>query len=81
MDTASKGTLETEFGTAKDDDVIAQIIEKGDIVETEVWFFVGAFFRPSATDNVYRTTLAMATVTTAREPARVVTKRVQEPET
>nr|OQO25853.1 hypothetical protein B0A51_07939 [Rachicladosporium sp. CCFEE 5018] len=34
-DAASKGTMETEFGTSKDDDVIAAILEKGDIVETE----------------------------------------------
>ncbi|KAK6439363.1 hypothetical protein LTR95_004430 [Oleoguttula sp. CCFEE 5521] len=34
-DAASKGTLETEFGTHKDDDVIAAILEKGDIIETE----------------------------------------------
>jgi len=36
MDTASKGQLESEFGTHKDDDVITQILEKGHIIETEV---------------------------------------------
>lgn len=36
LDTASKGTLESEFGTSKDDSVIAQIMEKGDIQESEV---------------------------------------------
>lgn len=36
MDSASKGSLESEFGTHKEDDVIAQILEKGTIVESEV---------------------------------------------
>ena len=36
LDTASKGTLDTEFGTTKEDDVIAQILEKGDVQESEV---------------------------------------------
>lgn len=36
LDGASKGQLEAEFGTSKDDDVVAQIIEKGNIVESEV---------------------------------------------
>ena len=37
LDTASKGTLESEFGSSKDDDVIAQIMEKGDVQESEVY--------------------------------------------
>jgi hypothetical protein len=36
LDTAGKGLLENEFGTSKDDDVFGQILEKGDIIETEV---------------------------------------------
>lgn len=36
LDTASKGTMEDEFGTSKEDDVMQQIIEKGTIVESEV---------------------------------------------
>ena len=36
MDTASKATLDDEFGTHKDDDVILQIMERGTIVESEV---------------------------------------------
>ena len=36
LDTASKGTLDTEFGTTNQDDVIAQILEKGDVQESEV---------------------------------------------
>jgi ribosome maturation protein Sdo1 len=36
MDTASKATLEDEFGTSRDDDVMTQILEKGSILETEV---------------------------------------------
>lgn len=35
MDGASKATLDSEFGTHKDDDVIAQILEKGTVVESE----------------------------------------------
>ena len=38
LDTASKGQLEGEFGTHRDDDVVAQILEKGSIIETEVRF-------------------------------------------
>ena len=36
MDTASKGTLEGEFGTSREEDVVQQILEKGSIIETEV---------------------------------------------
>lgn len=36
LDTASKSVLENEFGTSKDDEVVAQIIEKGSINESEV---------------------------------------------
>lgn len=39
MDTASKATMEDEFGTSKDDDVVQQIIEKGTIIESEVRSF------------------------------------------
>ncbi|CZT16187.1 related to RNA binding protein [Ramularia collo-cygni] len=31
---ASKGALESEFGSSKDDDVVKQILEKGNIVES-----------------------------------------------
>ena len=36
MDGAAKGQLEAEFGTSRDDDVVAQLLEKGTIVESEV---------------------------------------------
>lgn len=36
LDGASKATLENEFGTHVDDDVIKQILEKGTLQETEV---------------------------------------------
>ena len=39
MDTASKGALEDEFGTSRDEDVMKQILEKGSIIETEVRYF------------------------------------------
>lgn len=35
-DTPSKGQLEDEFKSSKDDDVIPQILERGNIVESEV---------------------------------------------
>jgi len=35
LDTASKSTLDAEFGTTKEEDVVAQILEKGSIVESE----------------------------------------------
>jgi len=35
MDTASKATLENEFGTANEDEVIKQILEKGTLQESE----------------------------------------------
>lgn len=36
FDGASKATLDNEFGTHVDDEVIRQILEKGTIQETEV---------------------------------------------
>lgn len=44
MDGASKGSLEGEFGTSKEEDVVAQILEKGSIVESEVSPGLGAGF-------------------------------------
>ena len=36
LDTASHGTLDDEFGTHKEEDVIEQILEKGTVMEQEV---------------------------------------------
>lgn len=36
LDTASKGSLEDEFGTSNEDEVVKQILEKGHIIETGV---------------------------------------------
>jgi hypothetical protein len=36
LDSAAKGTLEAEFGSAKEEDAITQILEKGNIIESEV---------------------------------------------
>lgn len=36
LDSAAKGTLEAEFGSAKEEDAIIQILEKGNIIESEV---------------------------------------------
>jgi ribosome maturation protein Sdo1 len=35
LDRASKGVLENEFGSSKDDDVVTKILEKGDVQETK----------------------------------------------
>ncbi|KAI9719296.1 MAG: hypothetical protein M1812_003626 [Candelaria pacifica] len=35
LDTASHQTLDNEFGTHKDEDVVQQILEKGDLQETQ----------------------------------------------
>ncbi|KAF2115105.1 putative RNA binding protein [Lophiotrema nucula] len=35
LDTASNGSLESEFGTHKEDDVVKAILEKGELQETE----------------------------------------------
>ncbi|KAG0650939.1 sdo1 [Hyphodiscus hymeniophilus] len=35
LDSASKSTLENEFGSAKEDEVIIQILEKGTVQESE----------------------------------------------
>jgi hypothetical protein len=36
LDTASNGQLDGEFGTHKEEEVVKLILEKGDILETEV---------------------------------------------
>jgi hypothetical protein len=36
MDSASKATLENEFGTTNDEEAIKQILEKGTLQESEV---------------------------------------------
>ncbi|GAB7366161.1 hypothetical protein MBLNU230_g7723t1 [Neophaeotheca triangularis] len=35
LDSASKGQLEDEFGTTKDDEVVTKILEQGTVVESE----------------------------------------------
>jgi ribosome maturation protein Sdo1 len=36
LDGASKGTLESEFGTSNEDEVVKQILEKGSVIESTV---------------------------------------------
>ena len=36
MDTASNGSLDSEFGTHKEEDVVKAILEKGTVQESEV---------------------------------------------
>ena len=43
LDQASKSSLENEFGTHNEDDVIKQILEKGDVQEGEVCFALHVF--------------------------------------
>lgn len=40
LDTASKASLENEFGTSNEDEVIAKILEDGEIQETEVRLYI-----------------------------------------
>lgn len=49
LDGASKGQLEAEFGSSKDDDVVAQLLEKGTIIETEVRYPPSPFPLPCLT--------------------------------
>lgn len=43
-DGASKGILESEFGTSVDDEVIKQILEKGTLQESQVCLFLFGVF-------------------------------------
>lgn len=43
-DTPSKQTLENEFGTQNEDEVLAKILEGGIVQETEVGFLFLVFF-------------------------------------
>jgi ribosome maturation protein Sdo1 len=38
MDRASKSSLENQFGTSNEDDVVKQILEKGEVQESKVSF-------------------------------------------
>lgn len=38
LDRASKSMLENEYGTSKEDEVVAKILEKGDVQEVSVCF-------------------------------------------
>lgn len=44
-DTPSKQTLENEFGTQNEDEVLVKILEKGIVQETEVGFLFLVFFQ------------------------------------
>jgi ribosome maturation protein Sdo1 len=44
MDSASKATLENEFGTTNDEEAIKQILEKGTLQESEVRNFLASLF-------------------------------------
>jgi ribosome maturation protein Sdo1 len=38
LNTASKATLENEFGTSNEDEVMKQILQKGNVQQTQVCF-------------------------------------------
>jgi ribosome maturation protein Sdo1 len=40
LDGASKSTLENQFGTSNEDEVIKEILEKGTVQESEVCLFI-----------------------------------------
>ena len=40
MDTASKATLENEFGTKNEEEAIKQILTKGQVQTSEVWHLI-----------------------------------------
>src|SRR6266511_807761 len=44
LDSASKATMENEFGTNKDDEVIIKILEKGSVQESEVCHIQSSFY-------------------------------------
>ena len=46
LDTASQATLTNEFGTTKEEDVIIQILEKGEMQESEVSLIAYSSFSP-----------------------------------
>lgn len=48
FDTAAKSTLENEFGTSKEEAVVAQILEKGNVQESEVRIFYLSHLTPQS---------------------------------
>ena len=59
MDAASKGTLEDEFGTSRDEEVVQQILEKGSVVESEVRY---DFYNTATSKRKYHLTLICRTL-------------------
>jgi hypothetical protein len=76
LNTASNSQLENEFGTKKEEDVVKQILEKGDIQTSEVC----CFYVPvdmMLTSWLCRTPSARATPTTPRAPCRPTKRRLE----
>jgi ribosome maturation protein Sdo1 len=81
LNTASNSQLENEFGTKKEEDVVKQILEKGDVQSTEV---SSTLYYLSSTSSAYhelftnecRTRNARATQTIARVLCKL-TKRLR----
>lgn len=59
LDGASKAMLENEFGTHRDEDVVQQILEKGEIQEATVRHFP---FRPLPLLSILRIMLTLASI-------------------
>lgn len=53
LDAAAKGSLEAEFGSAKEEDVIIQILEKGNIIESEVRQLISSSIRSVESHHTY----------------------------
>lgn len=68
LNTASNSQLENEFGTKNEDDVVKQILEKGDIQSSEVCLSTLAFALRHDADCQRRTPSARVTPTTPRAP-------------
>jgi hypothetical protein len=61
MDSASKATLENEFGTTSDEAAIKLILEKGTLQESEVRIFFASFPAHPGTWQIFNTNVSPRT--------------------
>jgi len=71
MDSASKATLENEFGTHNDEEVIKQILEKGTLQETEVRIPHPFSFLPSISISSHKKSLILTVPPTGSRETRL----------
>lgn len=76
LDTASKGALEGEFGTSNEDEVIKQILEKGNIVESGVRTCTQLLQEADNGLTIRRTLAVMVSRTSLRAPWSVTKRRL-----